>query len=89
MDFLHDKIVSKSSDRGSMACRGHDNKLYLCASKQWWGPAPYYICNRQELQDILICDICETREICGSCEKCVECKKLEKIRERLDNAYFF
>ena len=89
LDFLHDKIASKSRDCGFMACRGYDNKLYLRASKQWWGTTLYYISNRQELQDMLICYIRENREICGSCEKCVECKKLKKIRKRLDNAYFF
>ena len=86
LGFLSNKIVSKSRDCGSMASCGHDNELNLYLQKQWWSTALYYICNRQELQDISWCYINEIREICGSCEKCSECKKLEEIRERLDNA---
>ena len=73
LGFLSNKIVSKSRDCGSMASRGHDNELNLYLQKQWWSTALYYICNRQEFQNISWCYINEIREICGSCEKCSEC----------------
>ena len=79
LGFLSNKIVSKSRDCGSMASRGHDNELNLYLQKQWWSTALYYICNRQEFQNISWCYINEIREICGSCEKCSECKKLRKL----------
>lgn len=86
-DFLDNKIC-KRHDCGSMACQDHDVILNLYVSREKWGTALYFVCDRKELQNLLGCYVCERRKISDFCENCFECGKLNEIRERLNNAYF-
>ena len=88
LNFL-DNNISKVHDCGSMACKGHDGGLNLFVSRAWWGTALYFVCDRKEMQDLLICYVRERREICNFCENCFEGEKLNKIREQLNDAYFY
>ena len=63
--------------------------FFLYREKQWWGTSFYYVCNRAELQELLVCLVRQVGEICGFFEKCYECEILAEIRRRLENAYFF
>ena len=88
LDFL-DNEISERHDCGSMACQAHNTALKLYISKNLWCTALFFVCDRKELQDLLVCYVRERREICDSCENCFECEKLKKIRECLNDAYFY
>ena len=72
-----------------MASQGHEGGLNLYMQRSWWGTALFFVCDRNQLQDLLLCYIRERRQICNSREDCFDCGKISEVRERLNGAYFY
>ena len=83
-------LVSIEKFFESFGCEGN-HILTFCSNENhyWCGDEFFYLVNKTELQEWIVCKIKENRLICGFCDNCGTFSRLNYFRQCLINVSFF